>query len=410
MPITVGPMQLIASQATDVIESQVTGTDPDGGFHTNWSRLSGHDHSGGLLGNPVAVTIPDGSITTADLDPSVLAPYVKRDGTTPISGTQELQADAIIRDALYFGQQGSASPADATISRTGAGLRVDSQLGVGSGAPQPWGAPFVSLGVPGLALMGAPDDAGTAQIVAGAYYNGGFLSSGNVPAVRLLLQSGAFAVENAPSAAAAGTAQTFTTRAQIAPTGTLTLTPDAGQVGLSVGGSGIIASTVQLDLRATAGNNIILTTSPGQSVYPVTDNTIALGNPSFRWTAVYAVAGTINTSSRDAKEGITPLDPVLALEAVRSTPAVTFTYTAPEKPPEYYDLPDDPEQAQQVLEQQLRSAPLEAAARQQAGFVAEDAHSLFLVGEGQTSPGNSVGVLLAALQAIDARLTALEAP
>ena len=86
------------------------------------------------------------------------------------------------------------------------------------------------------------------------------------------------------------------------------------------------------------------------------------------------------------------------MQAVRNTEAVTFDYVAPTRGPEWYDLPDDPEQAEAVLQQRLTAAPLEAAARHQAGFIAEDADELFLVGEGQTSPGNSVGVLLAALQ------------
>jgi hypothetical protein len=96
------------------------------------------------------------------------------------------------------------------------------------------------------------------------------------------------------------------------------------------------------------------------------------------------------------------------MQAVRDTEAVTFDYVAPTRGPEWYDLPDDPEQAEAVLQQRLTAAPLEAAARHQSGFIAEAADPLFLVGEGQTSPGNSVGVLIAALQHIDARLTALE--
>ena len=61
------------------------------------------------------------------------------------------------------------------------------------------------------------------------------------------------------------------------------------------------------------------------------------------------------------------------MEAVRNTEAVTFDYLAPTRGPEWYDLPDDPEQAEQVLQQRLTAAPLEAAARHQHGFIAEDA-------------------------------------
>jgi hypothetical protein len=195
-------------------------------------------------------------------------------------------------------------------------------------------------------------------------------------------------VETAP-AVAAGAAQTFTERMRVDQAGNLLVT----------------------QLRPFPATNLVLAPDAAYAVMPPADNSNHLGYASTnRWVAVYAVNGTIQTSSQEFKEGITPLDPALALEAVRATPAVTFTYTAPEKPPEYYDLPDDPEQAQQVLEQRLRSAPLEAAARAQAGFVAEDAHELFLVGEGQTAASNTCGVLLAALQALDTRITALETP
>ena len=86
--ITVGPMQLHHPRPPD-------GVDPFfvGGDTTDMSRISSHDHSGGLLGAPVAVTIPDGSITAADLDPSVLAPYALTDGSKPFTGQVTMQAD-----------------------------------------------------------------------------------------------------------------------------------------------------------------------------------------------------------------------------------------------------------------------------------------------------------------------------
>jgi len=198
---------------------------------------------------------------------------------------------------------------------------------------------------------------------------------------------------------AAGAAQTFTTRASIAPTGTLTLTPDAGQA----------------TIYRPPGQNMRLAVGPGHAVEfeanyltPVVDNTTQIGASSARYTIVYATTGAINTSSQEYKEGITPLSPERAMQAVRDTEAVTFDYVAPTRGPEWYDLPDDPEQAEAVLQQRLTAAPLEAAARHQHGFVAEQADELFLVGEGQTSPGSSIGVLLAALQQLDHRVSQLE--
>ena len=44
-------------------------------------------------------------------------------------------------------------------------------------------------------------------------------------------------------------------------------------------------------------------------IFPVADNGVANGGPSNRWTQVFAVTGTINTSSREAKRNIVYLSP-----------------------------------------------------------------------------------------------------
>jgi Domain of unknown function (DUF4082) len=351
-----------------------------------------------------------GGTLTGDLVVSEATP------TVSLKQAADTQPRSRLTDtALAFGPGGTTAP-DATLSRTGAGaLRVDTNLGVGV-APGAWGSGHRALQVGfGGALWsnstGSPDTFLTANL----YFDGSaFRTLSANPSGRLWLDSQGKLTYANVATAAAGAAVTPTERLNVGATGTLTLTPDGGTNPLTLlwGPNQLIVATG----TANASNSRLYTpynlelNAAGGYVIPPTDNSAWVGHPSWRWAGVYAANGTIQTSSREAKQDITPLDPALALEAVRATPAVTFTYTAPEKPPEYYDLPDDPEQAQQVLEQRLRAAPLEAAARQQAGFVAESAHDLFLVGEGQTSPGNSVGVLLAALQAIDARLTALEAP
>ena len=399
--ITVGPMQLHQPQAPDTMEPFFGGR----GYHTDMSRISSHDHSGGLLGAPVAVTIPDGSITAADLDPSVLAPYALTDGSKPFTGQVTMQADAVVRDALLFGQQGTALAPDATLSRTGPGaLRADTHLGVGVN-PAAW-HPTGGCCRSGTAAPSWAGGGSGTELPTTAFRHRRHVPrrGGGAGASRFEMSGGmAFGVSTAP-AVAAGAVQTFTARAQLAPTGTLTLTPDAGQAALVV--SGNIANT-SASLTLYGASNIDLF-PVGAYVHPHTDGNLLLGHPSIRWNTVYAVAGAINTSSREYKEGITPLDPARAMAAVRNTEAVTFDYIAPTRGPEWYDLPDDPEQAQQVLEQRLTAAPLEAAARHQHGFIAEAADPLFLVGEGQTSPGNSVGVLLAALQQLDQRVSQLE--
>ena len=204
-----------------------------------------------------------------------------------------------------------------------------------------------------------------------------------------------------------------TARLAIGAGGTVALNPDGGQAALSTGagnGSWALGRWEGVDtnsLRLTAGQFVVVDPT-GNFFGPARSNAITLGNAANLWTAVYATSGVVSPSSAAAKEGVTPLDPQRAMQAVRDTPAVTFDYVAPTRTAEWYDLPDDPEQAEAVLAQRLTAAPLEAAARHQSGFVAEDCDPLFLVGEGQTSPGNTAGILLAALQALDARVTQLE--
>jgi hypothetical protein len=216
-------------------------------------------------------------------------------------------------------------------------------------------------------------------------------------ASRIDLAGGQIDLKTAPSVAA-GATQTFTTRATIAPTGTLTLTPDAGQDALYVNGTIGGAGHIQMKPGGGAGYGVI----------PATDNSTPSGNTAQRWSVVCAVQGTINTSSRDLKEDITPLDPAAAMAAVRATEPVVFDYKPPVRPPTFYRR--DGRQKVDVKRERdrLRYGPLEAAARHQAGFIAETAAPLFLTGEGQTNPGNTAGVLLAALRDLDTRLAALE--
>jgi hypothetical protein len=384
------------------MEPFFNGTQPDGGYWLDMSRLSAHNHTGGLNGAPVSAVIPPGSITSGQLDPSVLAPYALTDGSKPFTGQVTMQADAIIRDALFFGEQGTALAPDVTLTRTAPGrLRVDTHLGVGVN-PAASSAGHRALQLGGLGFFQA-DATATGALTMGAniYWEGsGWRTLAAGPAVYAQVHgNGSFNVATAPSVGAGGT-PVPTTRASIAPTGTLTLTPDAGVDAIDAPGVG--------GLRLHSQLTPLYLTAHAVGVMCSIDNFNALGDSTHRWNAVYAVNGVIQTSSQEMKEGITPLSPERAMQAVRDTEAVTFDYVAPTRGPEWYDLPDDPEQAEAVLQQRLTAAPLEAAARHQHGFVAEQADELFLVGEGQTSPGSSIGVLLAALQQLDQRVQSLE--
>lgn len=70
----------------------------------------------------------------------------------------------------------------------------------------------------------------------------------------------------------------------------------SGQYGLRFSGysGGAIVDTIDINLDAMA-------------LRPVTDNTFALGQPSGRWSVVYAVSGTINTSDQREKQQVREL-------------------------------------------------------------------------------------------------------
>jgi len=224
------------------------------------------------------------------------------------------------------------------------------------------------------------------------------------------LSSGSFRVLNAP--AAANPITWSAPRLEVTPTGTLTLTPDAGQAALAwSNGTLATAANGNPQLSAINGQSLQLHGAQGY-VVPAVDGGQNLGSAGLRWSTVYAITGAINTSLAEAKQSILPLDPAAALAAVLATDPVVFDYKPPERDASYYELPDDPEQAEAVLYQRLTSAPLEAAARHQAGFVLASpdyaTDPLFETGAGQSNAANSVGVLIGALHELARRVTALE--
>jgi hypothetical protein len=407
MTVALGVMSVPAPVDGDSIRRYETGTLPDGGLWTALRRLSDHNHTGGVNGAPISVaSIPPGSITVDKLDPAVLLPYALVDGSKPFTGQVAMNSDAIIRDHLYFGAK-PAGVADATLQRTGAGaLRVDGTRA----SLAMW-----STGSPSPARIGQIAGGERLDLTSNIWHDGTnwVRDATGSPAAMLTIGGGQITMNSAP--AGANPVSLGVERFKLAPTGTLTLSPDGGQAAirsatnnldLGAGGSGV--GVVYLRPHQDMSSNWAVQANNAWGFGPTLDNQAYCGHPSTRWVLVAAVAGAINTSSRDAKEGITPLDPARAMQAVRDTPAVTFDYVAPRRGPEWYDLPEDPEQAEAVLQQRLTAAPLVAAALHQHGFIAEDCDPLFLVGEGQTSPGSSIGVLLAALQQLDQRVQSLE--
>jgi len=247
MTVLLGTMSLPAPEDADLVRTYLNGTHGSGGLWEALTRSSNHDHTGGANGKPISISsIPDGSITTGKLDPSVLLPYALVDGSKPFTGQVTMQADAIVRDALYFGQQGSAVAPDATLTRTGAGaLRVDTHLGVGVN-PAAWGAAdrVIQVGQTGVVRGQA---AGQNVYVQDNSYSDGTNNRAIVAGFSSLLNltGGGVTAYTAPSVAA-GATQTFTQRLSLGNTGTLTLTPDGGQPSLVIGtASGAGSAAIQ---------------------------------------------------------------------------------------------------------------------------------------------------------------------
>ena len=337
MTVNVGVMQLPVTEDPDPVREYLNGTHVSGGLWTALTRASNHDHSGGLNGVQLGATsIPDGSITAAKLDPAVLLPYALVDGSKPFTGQVALNADAIVRNTLYFGAK-PAGAADATLARTGAGaLRVDTHLGVGVAPQATWAAAMRAVQVGEIGALWANATSGSLRLSGNTFYDGTAQKALITGAASMVeVGGGSVNAYTAPSVAA-GAAQTFTQRLALAQTGTLTLTPDAGQAAISIQNTSAPFCNI--------ASNHYLTFSPpgaGWGVMPTLDNGIHLGATGNRWTVVYAVAGAINTSTAQVKEGITPLDPAACYEAAKAVRWYDFHY----QPPAYSDPEPGPEMA-----------------------------------------------------------------
>lgn len=257
---------------------------------------------------------------------------------------------------------------DTASDQTIAGEKVFSE-NVGLGVvPAAFGVTYRALQVGGSGALYGAAAGGSFTLADNAYYDGtdnrALITAASS---QVSLGGGTVVIYTAPSATA-GDVQTFTARASIGSTGTLTLTPEAGQPALTSPGNLIVTTT---------GTGRIVFDSASDIVGPNTDNQENLGYVDARWAAVYAVNGTIQTSSKAEKDEIAPLDPERALAVVRATDLYEFTYKGHE--------------------------------RRHVGFYAEDVDALLSPDHASASPQTTAAVALAAVKALDARLTALEA-
>jgi len=153
-----------------------------------------------------------------------------------------------------------------------------------------------------------------------------------------------------------------------------------GGLQISTGGLTVVAG----GLSVQGGAN-----SFTAAIFPQSDNAYTLGGNVLRWFAVYAVTGTIQTSSREFKDNLAPLDPKAALRAILATPLYEYEYVHPG-----------------AKKTSARRAPRK---ERHVGFMADEADPMLLVDGESVSPQTTAAVALAAIKALDARLTILEA-
>ena len=298
MVVQLGQMQLPAPQDPDPSDDYFNGTIAGGGLWTALTRASDHDHTGGVNGKPISISsIPDGSITASKLDPSVLLPYALTDGSKPFTGTVSMNADAIVRDALFFGQQGSAGAADVSLTRTAAGvLRFD------GGGSKAW-LELRSPTSPGSVRIGQPvQGAAGGWLAANMDFDGTnwLRDDATKPAVQLTFgttdpANGATAFSVLAVKPGANPIGAFLTRLRMDNTGTFTVTPDSLGVGLDVVGTGSFqGNNITIGPR---GNN---PGAGGRAIYY--DDSGAM-----HWTSgMLASAGARNFSIYDVPRGAEP--------------------------------------------------------------------------------------------------------
>lgn len=175
----------------------------------------------------------------------------------------------------------------------------------------------------------------------------------------------------------------------------------AGYVGYNNQSSFVIGSNSRIRFANTTGE-----------VGPNGDNVISLGVTGVRWSAVWAVNGTIQTSTQQEKENITPIDPVTALNAVLNSPVFAFDYVqAPYVEPERIDGEDEESFSRRSFEafrQYQETLESRAIAKHQIGITAETADPLLILTDKKSiSPSHIASVALASIQELNRRIDVL---
>jgi hypothetical protein len=147
--------------------------------------------------------------------------------------------------------------------------------------------------------------------------------------------------------------------------------------------------TIFTGTLSVTGSGAVCATFVGHVQPGTPSGTYDLGQPGLGWRNVYSTGGIVSPSVRSVKEFIEPLDPAVALQAVRATKFYEYQYIDPH--------PD-------ALEPSLRTR-----GERHVGFLADEVDPLLLVAEGSVNPQTTASVALAAIRALAAEVDTLRA-
>lgn len=130
-------------------------------------------------------------------------------------------------------------------------------------------------------------------------------------------------------------------------------------------------------------NSIRVNTGNGFALMPATDNQTNLGTATNRWSVIYSVNGTLQTSRASDKRIINQLSGGETLQKIKNMKIYRFHY--------------------------LNSAGQPDTRFEHVGFMAEDVDQDFLVGDGSVSAQNTASLAIAAIQELQAQIDAIRA-
>ena len=188
-------------------------------------------------------------------------------------------------------------------------VTIDTAQNVGVGVtPSAWNSAWKAIQIgQGANFVGRTGVVNQLQLIANAYFNGTNYIYQNTGEATQYFQTGGYHAWGIAPSGTAGNAITFTQAMTLDSSGNLLVGTTSNPAG------------VKLVIGGTSGT---------ARIEPVTDNVGYIGEGSYRWQAVYAVNGTIQTS--DGREKNTIADSNLGLSFVQSLRPVSYKWNVGE--------------------------------------------------------------------------------